>query len=179
MSQHSITIIEPNGVQRTRPLTMRGLTIGRGTDNDLVISYNNVSRYHTQILFDNGHYYVADLNSANGTYLGNARLAPSESTLWTPGTPLSIGGVLIHLKQSQTQKLQQAPPPAAAAGTATARRDKEDTITGTVVGTPSQTAKNRGVSRILVVLLSLLILLCACVALGATAYYYLGLEWIN
>ncbi|MCP4711728.1 MAG: FHA domain-containing protein, partial [Planctomycetes bacterium] len=88
MSQHSITIIEPNGVQRSRPLTTRGLTIGRGTDNDLVINYNNVSRHHAQILFDNGYYYVLDLNSANGAYLGNVRLAPNEPTLWRPGTPL-------------------------------------------------------------------------------------------
>ncbi len=173
MSQNSITIIEPNGVQRSRPLTMQGLTIGRGTDNDLVINYNNVSRYHAQILFDNGYYYVLDLNSANGAYLGNARLAPNEPALWSPGTPLGIGGVLIHLKQSQTQKPQQAAPPAAAGGTATAHRDKEDTATATFVGIPPPTAKNRGASRILVVLLSLLILLCACAALGATAYYYL------
>jgi predicted component of type VI protein secretion system len=177
MNQDQITIIEPNGVQRTRPLTVRGLTIGREASNDLLISYDRVSRRHAQVIFDQGYYYVIDLNSANGTYLGNNRLAPNEPTVWVPGTPLSIGDVLIHLGQGQPeQPPQPAPAPAAGTEAVHSQRDKEDTFVGPTMGTPSQTATGGGAGRILLLLLLLLFLLCACVALGGGAYFYLFAE---
>ena len=100
MSGDRVTIIEPNGVQRSRPLTSRGLTIGRGDENDLVITYAAVSRNHARITFDSGRYYVTDLNSANGTSLGNHRLEPNTPTVWPPAHPLRIGDVAIQLQRS-------------------------------------------------------------------------------
>ncbi len=44
------------------------VTIGRGTDNDLVINDRLVSRHHARIDFHGGNFIVTD-NSVNGTYI--------------------------------------------------------------------------------------------------------------
>lgn len=100
MPQDRIRITEPNGTQRTRPLTERGLTIGRGTENDLVIAYSDVSRCHARIRFEGGRYQVSDLGSANGTYLGDVHLEPQVPTPWLFGQTLHIGRVSIDLLQA-------------------------------------------------------------------------------
>jgi pSer/pThr/pTyr-binding forkhead associated (FHA) protein len=102
MSGDRVVIIEPNGVKRTRPVTPHGLTIGRGDENDLVINYAAASRSHALVTFDGGRYYVIDLNSANGTYLGNKRLEPHEPTMWMTGQSMRIGDVEIQLARTGT-----------------------------------------------------------------------------
>jgi pSer/pThr/pTyr-binding forkhead associated (FHA) protein len=99
MTQDRINIVEPNGVERTRPISLQGLTIGRGADNDLTLAYDLISRYHAQITYEGGRYYVTDLNSANGTYIDRDRLTPNMPTLWPAGRPLQIGKVIIYLEQ--------------------------------------------------------------------------------
>lgn len=49
-------------------------TIGRTNGNDFMISERTVSRRHARLWFDNGHWYLEDLQSANGTLLNNARV---------------------------------------------------------------------------------------------------------
>jgi predicted component of type VI protein secretion system len=102
MSGDHIIVTEPNGVRRSMPITYRGLSIGRGDDNDLVISYAAVSRNHAQVMLDRGRYYVADLNSANGTFMGRTRLEPNKPVPWTPGQALRVGDVEIRLEQTET-----------------------------------------------------------------------------
>lgn len=105
MNQDRISIVEPNGIQRMRPLTHQGLTIGRGTENDLVLAYSNISRNHAQITCQGQSYYVTDLGSANGTYLGDAQLEPNVPKLWQWGRPLKIGDITINLIQVESQPL--------------------------------------------------------------------------
>ncbi len=45
------------------------VTIGRGSDCDIVLSKRQVSRYHAQIDRDDGGYLLRDLESKNGTYV--------------------------------------------------------------------------------------------------------------
>lgn len=42
-------------------------TIGRGTDNDLVLESTDVSRHHARIEFVGGYWRIVDLGSTNGT----------------------------------------------------------------------------------------------------------------
>ena len=52
-------------------------TIGRTNGNDLIISERTVSRRHARLWFDNGRWFLQDLQSANGTLLNNTKvLAP-------------------------------------------------------------------------------------------------------
>lgn len=49
-------------------------TIGRTNGNDLVISGRTVSRRHARLWFHDGHWYLEDLQSANGTLVNNVRI---------------------------------------------------------------------------------------------------------
>jgi hypothetical protein len=49
-------------------------TIGRTNGNDLVISGRTVSRRHARLWFDNGYWFLEDLQSANGTTVNNTRI---------------------------------------------------------------------------------------------------------
>ncbi len=49
-------------------------TIGRTNGNDFVISGRTVSRRHARLWFDNGRWYLEDLQSANGTFVNGNRI---------------------------------------------------------------------------------------------------------
>lgn len=42
------------------------IVIGRTEDNDVVINHRSISRHHAQIVREDGHYQIVDLQSANG-----------------------------------------------------------------------------------------------------------------
>lgn len=54
--------------------------LGKNIANvDGIIPYNKaISRIHCKIIFQNGSYFVMDMRSANGTYVNNQKLKPSE-----------------------------------------------------------------------------------------------------
>jgi eukaryotic-like serine/threonine-protein kinase len=49
-------------------------TIGRTNGNDLIIQGRTVSRRHARLFFDNGRWYLEDVQSANGTLVNNVRV---------------------------------------------------------------------------------------------------------
>ena len=53
--------------------------IGRAPDNTLVIIDPQASGHHTEVApgFDGNNYQVTDLNSTNGTFVNEQRLAPN------------------------------------------------------------------------------------------------------
>lgn len=55
-------------------LTKRVTGIGRATDNDLVIAEPQVSSRHAEIECRQGHFYLRDLRSTNGTWINKERL---------------------------------------------------------------------------------------------------------
>lgn len=48
--------------------------VGRSIENDIVLPGQRVSRYHAQLRFERGRWWVYDLQSTNGTYLGGRRI---------------------------------------------------------------------------------------------------------
>lgn len=161
MQQDQITIIEPNGVERTRPISPGGLTISRGHDNMLALGYDLISRYHAQVTFEGGRYYVTDLNSANGTYLGKNRLTPNMPTVWKPGQPLRVGEVIIQLQQ-----VVQPHQAAQDAGATVIGQLPDDTLFRR--GQPKQ----QGQYQVAIWLVMAFILLCLFLSLGGSIYYY-------
>ncbi|MEM7165935.1 MAG: FHA domain-containing protein [Planctomycetota bacterium] len=71
------------------------LTVGRSQDNDLVLPLDlRVSSHHARVLRDGAEYFVEDLESRNGTYLGEKRVlrrAPIR-----PGTVFVVGGTCLE-----------------------------------------------------------------------------------
>ncbi|GIV06030.1 MAG: hypothetical protein KatS3mg016_1605 [Fimbriimonadales bacterium] len=56
------------------PIPPDGLTIGRETDNRLMVPDLSVSRHHARIALENGVLVVYDLNSTNGVYVNEQRV---------------------------------------------------------------------------------------------------------
>lgn len=56
------------------------LTVGRGSDNDLVLGSKRVSREHAKLYIVNGQLYIKDLQSSNGTFINEVALAAHKST---------------------------------------------------------------------------------------------------
>src|SRR5205823_3526480 len=65
------------------PVTMHllraaGMTIGRGPDNDIVVSREQVSRYHARVSWDGRQYVIEDAGSKNGTFVGGQRVTAAR-----------------------------------------------------------------------------------------------------
>jgi len=73
------------------------VSVGRDQDNQLVILDPEVSRRHVQINWDGSNYYVTDLKSRNGSFLGNVRLQPDMPKIWEPSQVLRVGDTALRL----------------------------------------------------------------------------------
>ncbi len=68
------------------------ITIGRDTDNQICLPYDNrVSRHHAKIIFENDEYWIEDMESTNGTYLNDVKLV--EKTLVSSGEIFLVGTI--------------------------------------------------------------------------------------
>jgi pSer/pThr/pTyr-binding forkhead associated (FHA) protein/uncharacterized membrane protein len=62
--------------------------LGRALDNDLVVADQSVSRHHATISWQNGGYYLQDLGSQNGTYVGGQKV---NQALLVDGVRVKLG----------------------------------------------------------------------------------------
>lgn len=83
-------------------LTTARVTIGRQVDNTVSLDDDKISRYHAELTHDEAGYWITDLDSTNGLYLGDERLQPHARTLWDPELPLRIGSHVIFLHPEGT-----------------------------------------------------------------------------
>jgi pSer/pThr/pTyr-binding forkhead associated (FHA) protein len=75
------------------------MLIGRSRDNDLHLPSRYLSRHHAAILpTEQGHYYVVDLNSANGVLVNGKSVA---SSLLLDGDVLALGQFRISVELSE------------------------------------------------------------------------------
>jgi adenylate cyclase len=77
-----------DGEDRAYNLTGDRIRLGRGGDNDIVLSDVSVSRYHAEIRRETGGWVIQDLKSTNGIELNRG---PIERAPLEPGDHLSIG----------------------------------------------------------------------------------------
>lgn len=66
-------------------------TIGRLSDNHLVLDSTTVSRHHGRVIRDGNRYDIEDLKSRNGIAINSERLKPSERRTLSHGDTLSLG----------------------------------------------------------------------------------------
>src|ERR1700712_2800732 len=64
------------------------VSVGKSPDNQLVLDDMTVSRYHVELTLRRGDIEVRDLESMNGTYIGETRI---DRVRVRPGTRLTIG----------------------------------------------------------------------------------------
>lgn len=66
-----LVVIAGNDSGREFPLTGKAISVGRGIDNDVVLTDIAVSRKHLSIEFDGTHYTILDVGSGNGTLIND------------------------------------------------------------------------------------------------------------
>src|SRR5512137_2168819 len=77
------------------------LTIGREAENGIVINDAEVSRKHTQFVFQGGKYIITDLGSTNGTFVNGERLTGQH--VLVPGEVISLGEQINLLFEGVSQ----------------------------------------------------------------------------
>jgi hypothetical protein len=74
-----LIVVGPSGDEKDRiSITRAPATIGRLSNNDVVLSDSNVSRRHAELRQDGGRWMLVDLGSTNGT-LVNGKLAKEHA----------------------------------------------------------------------------------------------------
>lgn len=74
------------------------ITIGRATDNHLILNEPLISRHHAQIVWQGDRYLLTDLNSTDGLRLNNVQLKPSKPHPLADGDTIRIGGIELRFK---------------------------------------------------------------------------------
>ncbi|MCL4868621.1 MAG: FHA domain-containing protein [Anaerolineae bacterium] len=93
--------------KRHIPLSQPVITIGRRTDNDIVLSLPDVSRQHAQIRWRFSRFVIYDLGSRAGTKLNGQRI--QESVL-QPGDVLTLStATLIYGEGGESQPARRIP----------------------------------------------------------------------
>lgn len=93
-----------NGEERVFPLTGGRTRLGRGSDNDIVLSDVSVSRYHAEVLREPEGWVVHDLKSTNGVEVNRS---PVERAPLHPGDLLSIGSFEVRVEEEPVVPLPQ------------------------------------------------------------------------
>jgi adenylate cyclase len=83
-----------NGEERSFVMTGGRLRLGRGSDNDVVLSDVSVSRYHAEILREPNGWSIHDLQSTNGVEVNRV---PVERAPLAGGDLLTIGSFEMRL----------------------------------------------------------------------------------
>jgi adenylate cyclase len=89
-----------NGEDRVVPLAGGRVRLGRGSDNEVILSDVSVSRYHAEILRESGGWIVHDLKSTNGVEVNQV---PVEKAPLRPGDLLTIGSFEIRLEEEEAR----------------------------------------------------------------------------
>ncbi len=74
-------------------------SIGRSSQNHIVLDDSYVSQEHARIVRRDGHWWLEDLGSRNGTLLNDIPLA--AETVITPGDLITIGQVTFKLEPAK------------------------------------------------------------------------------
>jgi len=72
-------------------------SVGRSSDNDIIIKDNNISRHHFKIRNEMRKYFITDLNTKNGTFVGGKDISPGVEIEVDERTPIVIGTTALGL----------------------------------------------------------------------------------
>jgi pSer/pThr/pTyr-binding forkhead associated (FHA) protein len=78
-------------------LSQAPILIGRGSDAAIRLDDDYVSTRHARIAVSGDQWFVEDLGSTNGTYIGTARI--TQPTTLTLGTQVRIGKTVLELRK--------------------------------------------------------------------------------
>lgn len=73
------------------------ILIGRGTDAAIRLDDDYVSTRHARVAASGDQWFVEDLGSTNGTYIGSVRI--SQPTTISVGTQVRVGKTILELRK--------------------------------------------------------------------------------
>jgi adenylate cyclase len=91
-------VYEDGGVTRRIPVK-DGLTLGRSSDNDVVLRDFSVSRHHAKVEIGDGGFRILDLGSTNGVKINDEFV---ESGAMAAGDRVTIGNFLLTVQDTAT-----------------------------------------------------------------------------
>lgn len=92
-AQPVLTVTAINGpAELMFKINKNEFVIGRNpATTDGTVTYNKaIGRRHCKFIYENNNYYIVDLNSANGTYVNNKRIAPMQPHLVKNGDSIRL-----------------------------------------------------------------------------------------
>ncbi|WP_281390847.1 FHA domain-containing protein FhaB/FipA [Nocardioides mesophilus] len=92
-----VAITEGANAGENISLDLAPLLIGRGSDAAIRLDDDYVSTRHARIASSEDQWFVEDLGSTNGTYIGSTRL--TQPTTLTLGTKIRIGKTTLELRK--------------------------------------------------------------------------------
>jgi pSer/pThr/pTyr-binding forkhead associated (FHA) protein len=92
-----VVVTEGSNVGERADLDHAPILIGRGNDAAIRLDDDYVSTRHARIAASGDQWFVEDLGSTNGTYIGSARI--TQPTTLTLGTQVRIGKTLLELRK--------------------------------------------------------------------------------
>ncbi|HZJ07371.1 MAG TPA: FHA domain-containing protein [Nocardioidaceae bacterium] len=92
-----VAILDGANAGEKVPLDEAPLLIGRGSDAAIRLDDDYVSTRHARIASSNDQWFVEDLGSTNGTYIGSQRL--TQPTTLQLGSQVRIGKTTLELRK--------------------------------------------------------------------------------
>ena len=93
----SVAIVEGGNAGEVVSLANAPLLIGRGNDAAIRLDDDYVSTRHARIALSGDQWYVEDVGSTNGTYVGSSRI--TQATAISLGTQIRIGKTILELRK--------------------------------------------------------------------------------
>jgi pSer/pThr/pTyr-binding forkhead associated (FHA) protein len=93
----TLAVTEGSLAGTTLSLMEAGVLLGRNPECTLVLDDDFASGRHARIFRRDGGWFVEDLGSTNGTYMGSSRL--TEATPVEVGSTLRIGKTIFELRK--------------------------------------------------------------------------------
>lgn len=87
--------------QQTRVIELKQdvMTIGRDSDQDIVLNSDKVSRRHARLERGlGGIYRITDVNSRNGSWLGSYKLVANVAETWDTGETVRLGDYWLRIE---------------------------------------------------------------------------------
>ena len=91
------SVVEGGNAGERADLDHAPILIGRGSDAAIKLDDDYVSTRHARIAASGDQWFVEDLGSTNGTYIGTVRI--TQPTTITLGTQIRIGKTILELRK--------------------------------------------------------------------------------
>jgi hypothetical protein len=92
-----VIVTEGSNVGERAALAQAPVLIGRGTDAAIRLDDDYVSTRHARIAASGDQWFVEDLGSTNGTYVGTVRI--TQPTTISLGTQVRVGKTILELRK--------------------------------------------------------------------------------